>query len=93
MSVALEAQFQSPRPGTVSPVIGGKQMVDGRGRPPTSRPNFKMYSFDLELVPTVYRGTGMMKESVSELVEPTPLSPGSIFVYSIEQLLKYCYVT
>ena len=50
-----------------------------------------MYSFDLEPVPTVYRGTGMRKESVSELVKSVPLSPGSIFVlfyeFSTENLL------
>ena len=43
-----------------------------------------MYSFDLELVPTVYRGTGMRKESVSELVKSVPLSLGSIFVLLYE---------
>ena len=59
-------------------------MVDGRGRPPTSRPNFEMYSFDLEPVPTVYRGTGMRKETVSELVKSVPLSLGSVFVLLYE---------
>ena len=43
-----------------------------------------MYSFDLEPVPTVYRGTGMRKESVSELVKSVPLSLGSIFVLLYE---------
>ena len=43
-----------------------------------------MYSFDLEPVPTVYRGTGMRKESVSELVKSIPLSLGSVFVLLYE---------
>ena len=43
-----------------------------------------MYSFNLELVPTVYRGTGMMKESVSELVKSVLLSLGSVFVLLYE---------
>ena len=43
-----------------------------------------MYSFDLEPVPTVYRGTGMRKESVSELVKSVPLSLGSVFVLLYE---------